>query len=395
MKAVRLASSTDCTGCAACANACQRKSIAMRSNKFGFLEPQIDYLNCVGCHNCERACPIINPSDYIRTDKPLVYSATIKDKSILSKSTSGGAFYTFASYVISMGGAVFGARFEDYHVRHDYGTTIPSLYEFMGSKYVQSAIGDCYEKVKSFLERKIPVLFSGTPCQVAGLNQYLQKEYDCLYTISLICRGVPSPQVWESYFSKLKKKKGFRDIKNLRFRSKSSNFSSPVPSYVLSFSYSDRNGESRMFCEDCRKNPYFSYFMNHIFRSSCLRCQFRNTYRSGADITIGDSIICISHGGDNSSTIVLHSNKAIRCWNSVKDQMRYKEIGVEILNDAYEKSIQLQKMDRQLRAWKLSNRLALLFPLGSIRWIYERQLLILRALRLLKRWSYCGVSIIL
>lgn len=139
-------------------------------------------------------------------------------------------------------------------------------------------MGLSYSLVKHYLLLNRLVLFSGTPCQVAGLNHYLSMPYDNLLTVQLICRGTSSPGVWERYMHHYIRKNNIKAINNIRFRTKSSRYDSPVYSYVLRFDYKSKEGVDGEFWQNCRQNPYFSYFMNHNFRSSCLACKFRNTY---------------------------------------------------------------------------------------------------------------------
>ena len=138
MKDIRLASIVSCTGCNSCSNVCPSSSIKMMYNKYGFLQPTIDNERCLKCHLCEKVCPIITQNNKQNEMLPHVYAAIIKDEKIRQESSSGGAFWAFASYVIMKGGVVFGAGFEGILVRHSYTDKLDGLHQFMGSKYVQS-----------------------------------------------------------------------------------------------------------------------------------------------------------------------------------------------------------------------------------------------------------------
>lgn len=168
---------------------------------------------------CEKVCPVIN-QDEART--PLkVYAAKNSDDEIRLKSSSGGIFTLLAEQTIKDGGVVFGARYDtEWNVIHDYTETIEGLSAFRGSKYVQSNINRSFFEVKTFLESGRNVLFSGTPCQVAGLKLFLRKNYDNLLTLEIVCHGVPSRNVWRNYLKELIDLKKISNIKSINFRDK-------------------------------------------------------------------------------------------------------------------------------------------------------------------------------
>lgn len=188
----------NCCGCSACVQVCPKQCISMSADNEGFLYPQIDTAICIDCGLCEKVCPVINQNE---PREPLaVYAANNNNEDIRLKSSSGGIFTLLAEQIISEGGVVFGARFnENWEVVHDYTEAIEGLEPFRGSKYVQSIIGDNFIKAKQFLTDGRKVLFSGTPCQIAGLKKFLRKEYENLLTVEVVCHGVPSPMVWRDY----------------------------------------------------------------------------------------------------------------------------------------------------------------------------------------------------
>ena len=172
---ISIKSKYDCCGCEACAQRCAHNAISMKRDKEGFLYPIIDPNKCTKCDICEKVCPVINqklPSEPIKT-----YAAKNKDEIVRLQSSSGGIFTLLATKTINNGGIVFGAKFnEQWEVVHDSAETIDDLAKFRGSKYVQSRINDNYIKVEQFLKQGRQVLFSGTPCQIAGLKKYLIKQ---------------------------------------------------------------------------------------------------------------------------------------------------------------------------------------------------------------------------
>ena len=188
----------DCCGCSACVQKCPKQCISLKEDCEGFLYPIVDKDICIDCGLCEKVCPILYQGE---ERKPLkVFAAKNHDEEIRKQSSSGGIFTLLAEKIINEGGVVFGAKFdENWDVKHDYTETIEGLAAFRGSKYVQSRIEDNYRKAETFLKQGRKVLFSGTPCQIAGLKRFFRKEYENLLTVDFICHGVPSPGVWRRY----------------------------------------------------------------------------------------------------------------------------------------------------------------------------------------------------
>jgi len=275
---------SNCTGCAACYSICPVQCISMKHNDEGFLFPNVDEKKCIGCNKCKKSCPAIVQGD---ARKPLnVYAVKNPDEEIRFQSSSGGIFTLLAENTIKEGGIVFGARFnEKWEVIHDYSETAEGLAAFRGSKYVQSATGNIYKQVKDFLENGRKVLFSGVPCQIAGLKAFLKKDFDTLLTIDLICHGVANPYVWKKYLDEFlsNNKTKLSQVVGVKFRDKRCGWRQ------YSFSIFTVSGAKKnIFTESKVKNIYRNGFVQNIFlRMSCYNCPTRSL-RSGSDITIGD-----------------------------------------------------------------------------------------------------------
>ncbi len=269
----------DCCGCEACVNRCPRQCIKMEKNSNGFYYPTVDENLCISCGLCVNACPILTMPKKNKIIK--LFGGYCRSNSIVEKSSSGGAFYCIASNIINMGGKVCGVVIgQNYHVHHIIINSINELPELFGSKYVQSEIGTVYQIIKDQLVKNIPVLFTGCPCQVAGLKSFLGISYENLYTVEFICHGVPSPGVWEDYIHD-KERKLNSEIVNLNFRSKSRygwrNFE---------FYFEDKNSNQYYF--NIREDLFLNGFLENLYlRPCCYECRFKGM-ESSADISIAD-----------------------------------------------------------------------------------------------------------
>lgn len=278
---IHLQKKSDCVGCEACVQRCPKQCMVMQKDAEGFLYPQIDSEKCINCGLCERVCPVINQGE---PRKPLVtYAAKNQDESVRLSSSSGGVFTALAEQVIAQGGVVFGARFdESWNVVHDYVETVEGLSAFCGAKYAQSRIGLCFLQAETFLRQGRQVLFSGLPCQIAGLKKFLRKDYDNLITVDLFCHGVPSPMVWERFLEE-EVATPHTQLKSIFFRDKASGWKN----YSFSYLQEDTDGVHlhRMLSA---KNLFMRGFLADLYlRPSCYHCPAKQC-KSGSDLTIGD-----------------------------------------------------------------------------------------------------------
>lgn len=289
---------SDCCGCSACVSICPQQCIHIKEDNEGFFYPEVDKNQCINCNLCQRSCPILNQSE---KRLPLnVYAAKHKDEQIRLASSSGGIFTLLAERIIDEDGVVFGARFNNnWNVIHDYTETKKGLTAFRGSKYVQSYMGNCYQKVKFFLQQGRKVMFTGTPCQIAGLKNYLRKDYDNLLTVDVVCHGVPSPKVWRIYLNEIARKGGKnsvlfhpisekQEIKSINFRSKSTGWKKYSFALTLSGATADEEKNTVLLSSIFTENPYMNAFLSNLnLRPSCYACPTKSG-KSGSDITIAD-----------------------------------------------------------------------------------------------------------
>lgn len=266
-----------CTGCFACAQKCPKKCISIEKDDEGFLIPVIDYNRCIGCNICEGTCPQLKA---VKKNLPIeTYASYTRNEKLLIQSTSGGIFAIAACAVLEDGGVVFGVEMtDDGIVRMCAIEKKEDLHKLQGSKYVQAFIGEAYIQVKEYLLADRIVLFSGTPCQIAGLKSFLGKTYEKLYTIEIVCHGVPSQEMFSAYRAWLGQKLG-SEINHWYFRNKEKDGWAQIDKLVLK----DHSVYRRE-----NLDPYtYSYLKSYNLRESCYECQFCSPERC-ADITVGD-----------------------------------------------------------------------------------------------------------
>lgn len=278
---IQITNKVDCCGCSACTMKCPKHCITMQADNEGFLYPVVNKEDCIDCGLCEKVCHELHPYEQ---RKPLnVYAAINNDEEIRLKSSSGGIFYLLAEKTISEGGVVFGARFDDeWQVMLDYAETPEGVQPFMGSKYVQARTANAYKDAETFLKQGRKVLFSGSPCQIAGLHHYLRKEYENLTTVDFVCHGVPSPKVWQRYLDEVVTS-GKQAINDVKFRNKSNGWKKF--NFVLSYNNEEK---SYSLCSWHQQNHYMRAFLSDmILRPSCHECRAKQG-SSHSDITIAD-----------------------------------------------------------------------------------------------------------
>lgn len=373
---INIVDKVNCCGCEACAQVCPRHCISYVEDEEGFLYPSIARNDCVDCGLCEKSCPIINQKE---STKPFnVFAAKNPDDSIRLNSSSGGVFSLFAERILEQNGVVFGAKWnEKWEVVHGYTDTKDDLSLFRGSKYVQSAIGTSYIDALRFLKEGRKVLFSGTPCQIAGLKMFLHKEYDNLFTVDFICHGVPSPGVFRWYLQEelndFAQKKSMQtvtfrpsysipkrsilvpngiSVQDIRFRDKRKGWKKY--GFAIDLSIPNAEGENKTYSL-FKSQEHYSFLkgMNYYLRPSCYDCKFK-LLKSGSDLTIADywgiQVLLPDYEDDKGiSAIIVNSTKADHFINSL--HIETIETGfqdIKMRNSSLEHSASLNSEKRQL-----------------------------------------------
>ena len=273
---IKQVNAEQCTGCAACFNICPTDAISMQPDGEGFSFPVITDTKCINCGKCFTVCPALHD---VTLHAPQKTYAVMGENSIRRQSSSGGMFTLLAQKTLEEGGAVCGARFSDDYktVYHTLIDTEEELAPLRGSKYLQSEIGTCYRQIRKRLEEGAPVLFTGCPCQVAGLQKFLGKEYPKLLTCDLLCHGVSSPSVFVRLFDK---QFGFQNIARIEFRTKE--YGHDCTKGNIFFKDGTKKQITRQNClyED-------AFHSSKNLRKSCYGCKYAQPGRCG-DISLGD-----------------------------------------------------------------------------------------------------------
>ena len=314
----------ECCGCTACVHICPVKCITMQEDEEGFLYPVIEGEKCIHCHKCVGVCPVRNTKQINTKTETFVGYST--DEEIRKQSSSGGIFSVVAEWIIQQKGVVFGAAFDDnFEVHHIAIETKAELEKLRGSKYVQSRLENVYLEVKQYLEMKRIVLFTGTACQIAGLKNYLNTEDENLYTIDVLCHGVPSPKIWRMYLDE-KQKQYHSSIEKCEFRNKENGWKK----YFINILFSDKQQYMVRYFED----DFMGMFLGNIdLRPSCHACHFKGFPRI-SDMTIGDCWGIENHMPDmdddkGTSVIMVHSSNGKRMLEGVRGNLRLREANLD------------------------------------------------------------------
>lgn len=273
----------NCYGCGACANACPVNAIEIKQDMKGFMMPAVNLELCISCRRCNKVC-IAESSRTVKSkgDKD-AYLYVNPDLKTLQCSASGGGFSMLAKIILEHNGYVCGCVFDkDMRARHIVSNDWNDIIRMQGSKYVQSDITCCYDKILEYLRKETYVLFCGTPCQCAAIQASVQgqKGESYLYTGAIICHGVPSPRVWESWKEYLERKVNSSMV-YANHRVKGKNYNTPESLYKF------ENGKSLKMATYLEDLYCFAFSMDVFLRNTCYRCGYKLN-KTTADVIMGD-----------------------------------------------------------------------------------------------------------
>lgn len=355
-----------CCGCGACYEICPQNAITMVEDQFGFLYPEIKSESCVNCRKCKTVCAFQNPLH--NESLKISYVAVTGNTDILF-STSGGVFSSLAKSVLENNGVVYGCELvkdnNSFIAKHTSVSKIDQLINLQGSKYIQSTMENTYTHVKEDLSAQKNVLFCGTPCQVAALKSFLEHEYSNLYTLDLVCHGVPNVKFFNDYIKHLEKG-SHRRVSRFQFRNKKNGWQHSGE-YQLT---DTRNNSIKMNYTPKNSSFYDLYLESYICRDSCYNCPYASANRPG-DITIGDywgiNMVhpellkskggCIDHG-KGVSCLVINNDRGLEMLKTFGD-------GLQIWKSSFEKVSEYN--DRLRTPIKMPHKREQLFELYSMK----------------------------
>lgn len=320
-----------CCGWTACASICPKKCIEMKPDFEGFVYPIVDRSNCVNCGLCEKVCPILNTRDinnWTRTS----FIIRAKETDVLMDSTSGGFFTPIAREILSRGGVVCGAAYnDDFTVSHliiDTAENIEQkLSSFRGAKYVQSSMEGVFQKIENYLKKNRMVLFVGTTCQVSGLCAFLRKDYANLICIDLVCHGTPFPKLWQKYLD-YQRAKYHSSITKVYFRYKTYGYHSGTMRIEF------KNG--KIYHGSARVDYMLKSFFQEISsRPSCYECAFKRLERC-SDFRVYDcwhaSELCSDIQDDDKgyTNVIIQSEKGLKLLKSLESYYFMHPVDTEV-----------------------------------------------------------------
>ena len=318
----------NCTACGACVQKCPKNCIELKQDENGFLYPNVNVAECLDCGLCDKVCPINKQSNEGKS--PKAYACAVADENMLIQATSGGVFGAIAGCVLEKGGVVYGCAYTKHlqatHVRVDNKKELSTLF---GSKYVQSNTGDTFNQCEVDLKAGKQVLYSGTPCQIAGLKKYLQKDYANLLTVDLVCHGVASQAYFDKFIDFLEKEEG-AVCTNYNFRSKKNAGWSAAG--IASFKTdSGKNFDKKQYYFS-NYYYYYYYLACSTYRESCYICEYANLNRVG-DFTLGDfwgaeGLKLPFEVEKGCSLVLLNSEKAVKVFEKLNLQKH--EVSLEV-----------------------------------------------------------------
>ncbi len=296
-----------CTGCMACMNICPLGAISPSLSSTYKTVPQVNAELCKGCGKCQSICPVNNPLDY---NTPYNCYAATRSQTLDTKNcATAGVSAALGEYIVSRGGIVFGAGYKNGKVCHMGAENKEQLELLKGSKYVQSDIGFTYKETESHLESGRRVLFTGTPCQIAGLYSYLSKDYENLITADLVCHGVAPHRFLDDYLKELGLSHKARQV---RFRGDEDYF------------FTVYGDDGILFKESAATNVYYRAYYNKILmRDNCYSCKYATYKNRPADITLGDF-----WGINRDKYMVKDGKVSIVLINTKKGEELFGEVGI-------------------------------------------------------------------
>lgn len=326
---IKLVKDEECCGCGACINNCPQGALFYSNDDNGFLCPDLRLDKCINCGKCLKVCPVL----VIHKNKPIKAIAAIsKNPAVIKSSSSGGIFFEIASFIIQNKGVVYGCAMDsNFQVKHNRVDCYDDLQSLMRSKYVQSALHYTFQSVEKDLTGGMTVLFAGTPCQVSAIKNFTSKiSYTGkLYTIDVVCHGVPSQSMFNSYINYLKRIEG--DLDNYLFRAKRSVYNG----MNWYFSFRRKKGKKDIY-RNWPSDAYTYYYMtSYLNRNSCYSCKYTSRDRVGdftlCDFWHWDKFSLGFKTGSSVSGVFVNTEEALDLFSHICDNLNFQEINAEFI----------------------------------------------------------------
>lgn len=324
-----------CTGCAACMNICPVEAISLPEDGYGFIHANINTEKCIKCHLCEKTCPVYVPIFAIKPQR--TYAAKAKNENIRLSTASGGVATLLSKFLLQRNAVVYGCCQLNYkEIKHIRISDPDDVVLLRNSKYVQSDIDYVFKEIKRDLDDYINVLFIGTPCQVAGLLNYLKKPYDNLFTIDLICHGVPPLRMLEEQVeTEINLKNLDQTNLHVNFRWKTINDGKITVHFGMQLFQNNHQNKEILETKETIHNAYMRNFMTGVsLRESCLKCLYAKPERI-SDLTLGDfwglgyEIPSILNAQNGVSLILINTKKGSDLFEMIKGEIDFEEYSLE------------------------------------------------------------------
>lgn len=321
-KFIKILNKKDCTGCRACEQICPVKAISMKEDDEGFITPKVDEERCIKCGLCKKTCGQIDRFyNKNNLEERKFLGVRPKEKEIAKNSTSGGIAYLISKMVIEENGIVFGSAYDENLMPYQkYVKDKKELQQLRGSKYVTSDTKKTFSQVKEFLEEGKKILYIGVPCQIGGLKKFLKKDYENLYTIDIICHGVPSQKIFKKYLENEEKKLREKII-SYTARSKSK--------VAWGMGYcAEIKTKNKIKYKKADFDPYYTAFLKgKVNRECCYECKYANL---DGDITLGDlwgieQFDYDFYDKNGVSLAIVNTIKGEKIFNKVKNLVEYRQ----------------------------------------------------------------------
>ena len=318
---------TLCCGCGTCELVCPVNCIAMVTDPAGFVIPSIDKSACIECGKCRVVCPVLNHNnemDFVHTS----FAAYARESSVRFEGSSGGIFGLLAREILGRGGVVFGAAFDSQlQLRCVCARNEQELAPLFKSKYLQCRLDDAFDRIRVELEAGRYVLYTGTPCYVFALKQYLGRDYEKLYTVDFVCHGVPSQSLFDRCRQYVEQKEKI-SVLGYEFRAKKPNGATP---HYYRLRYIKNGKEYITRPRLYTKSPFYLGFQKYItLRDSCYQCRFASSNRC-SEMTIGDfhnvdRYIQGVNRFDGISLVTLNAEKGAELWTCIRERTKSWEL---------------------------------------------------------------------